>query len=301
MLPKPVTWRPPGAEYQIRALGAQRRPLRDFYHGLVKLNWPATLAVITVGYLLLNVLFACLYAAIGGIANAQPGSLSDAFFFSVQTMGTIGYGAMYPKGPAGNWLMVLESVVSLIFTALATGLIFAKFSRPTARIMFSHCAVISPVNGKPTLMFRIGNERGNAIVDAQLRGMLSRVEHTQEGHQVYRLHELRFTRERALSLNRALNVSHTIDEGSPLYGQSPESILAQDYEMQVMVVGIDDTVKQQVHAQHLYFARDIRFGSRLRDILSEDPNGDMVIDLRGFHELDPSQPTEWFPYPKTPA
>src|SRR4029077_8819838 len=135
------------------------------------------LGVIALGYLVANALYAVAYELVGGIENAKVGSFGDAFFFSVQTMGTIGYGAMYPKTLAANMLVVSESLVSLILTALATGLVFAKFSRPNARIVFSDYAVICPFNGVPTLMFRIGNERGNAIVDAQIRAIATRTEH----------------------------------------------------------------------------------------------------------------------------
>jgi len=127
------------------------------------------LGAIVVAYLALNTVFACAYLATGGVSNAQPGSFFDAFCFSVETMGTIGYGAMYPSSITANVIMIVESVTSLIVTAVATGLVFSKFSRATARVAFSKNAVIGPIDGMPTLSLRVGNERGNYILEGTVR------------------------------------------------------------------------------------------------------------------------------------
>src|SRR6185436_6248344 len=166
---RPTRVTAPGADYQIRVVGVRATPLRDFYHALLRLPWSVTIAVIAVSFLAWNALFAAGFLLTGGIANARPGSFADAFFFSAQTMGTIGYGAMYPQSMAANMLVVAEAIAGLTLTALATGLVFSKFSRSTARVAFTRQAVISPVDGVPTVMFRMSNERGNQIVDAQVR------------------------------------------------------------------------------------------------------------------------------------
>src|SRR5262252_8710141 len=140
MAHKPVTVKPPGADYEIRVVGGHHAPLRDFYHALLRLPWSGTLIAICATYLLTNALFAVVYLETGGISHAAPGSFRDAFFFSVQTMGTI-----------GNVVMVAESIVSLLLVAVSTGLVFAKFSRSTARFVFARRAVISPLAGVPTL------------------------------------------------------------------------------------------------------------------------------------------------------
>src|SRR5215471_509692 len=241
---------PPGANYEIRIVGLHPRPLLDFYHGMMQLTWTATLLVIGAAYLVVNALFALGYLATGGVENAAPGSFADAFYFSVETMGTIGYGAMFPKSDAANVLMVAESITSLILTALATGLVFAKFSRPTARVIFTREAVISPWNGVPTLMLRIGNARGNLIVDARIRMVLIRTEKLAEGGTFYRMVDLKLTRAHALSLTRSWSVQHAIDEHSPLYGATHESLVEQEVELQVLMVGLDDTSMQTIHASH---------------------------------------------------
>src|SRR5262252_3544107 len=140
MAHKPVTVKPPGADYEIRVVGGHHAPLRDFYHALLRLPWSGTLIAICATYLLTNALFAVVYLETGGISHAAPGSFRDAFFFSVQTMGTIGYGAMSPESTAANVVVVAESIVSLLIVAMATGLVFAKFSRSTARFVFTRCA-----------------------------------------------------------------------------------------------------------------------------------------------------------------
>lgn len=293
-----TSFRPKGASYDIHVVGGAARPLRDFYHALLRLNWPATLGLVAGSFLAINTAFALIYLGVGGVDNARAGSLLDAFFFSVETMGTIGYGVMNPRSDAANWCMVVESVVGLLFTAVTTGLVFAKFSRPTARIVFSRNAVISPFNGVPTFMFRVGNERGNAIVDAHFRAVVSRTERTAEGTQFYRAYDLKLVRDRALTLNRSFSLSHRIEQGSPFFDQTPESIAEQEYELQIIVVGIDDTVMQTVHASHNYFAPDILWGSKLHDVLSDLPDGSMLLDLGKFHEVQPSEPIEGFPYPR---
>ena len=298
MAHKPVTVKAHGADYEIRIVGDRPTPLRDFYHGLLQLPWWATIAAISVAFLIANALFAFGYLALGGVNHATPESFRDAFFFSVQTMGTIGYGAMFPESTAANILVVVESIVSLLLTAVSTGLVFAKFSRPTAQFVFSRRAVISPVNGVPTLIFRLGNQRGStAIVNAEIRLVLVRTEHTTEGETFYRMLDLKPTRERALSLSRSWNVLHSIDEESPLAGETPASLAEKEVELQVMVLGLDDISMQTVHAAHRYFAKDIAWGARLADVLTETPDGHLLLDLRRFHDIEPTAPCPGFPYP----
>lgn len=293
---KTIRANPPNAGYEIRIIGSRTTPLRDFYHALLRHSWAVTFAVITAAFLVANALFALAYQITGGIAHARPGSFSDAFFFSVQTIGTIGYGAMYPESRAANVLVVAESIVGLTLTALATGLVFAKFSRPTARVVFSRLAVISPINGVPTLMFRIGNERSNEIVDALIRVTLVRTERTSEGKTFYRILDLKLLRERALSLSRSWSVFHVIDAESPLRSATPESLVQEEAELQVLVVGLDDTAMQPIHASHRYPAERIIWGACLADVLSEVPDGALVLDLTKFHDIEPAASTADFPY-----
>jgi inward rectifier potassium channel len=174
--------------------------------------------------------------------------------------------------------------------------VFAKFSIPTARLMFSRRATISPMNGVPTLAFRMGNQRTNRIVEAQIRVAVVRTERTSEGDVFYRTLELPLTRDRAIALQRSWTVLHRIDPASPLYGETPASLARQDVELIVSVVGIDDIWMQSVHASHRYAHEHIVWGARLADILSES-GAVLTLDLTRFHDTVPTAATDGFPYP----
>ena len=283
--------------YSIKVVGASR-VYGDWYHVFLRTTWSALIAFISGAYLLINFVFALLFLAVGGVANARHGSLVDAFYFSVQTMGTIGYGAMYPASNAANNLVVAESVVSLVVTALATGLVFAKFARPIGRVAFSRFAVIAPMDGVPTLMVRVGNERGNSIVEAQARLALMRTMRTLEGQIFYKLFDLPLVRDRSPAVTRSWTVQHLINETSPLFGATPESLAADDAELLVTLAGTDDTSYQPVYARRGYEQQDILWGARHADVLSESPDGNMILDVRRFNEVVPTVPTATFPYPR---
>jgi inward rectifier potassium channel len=273
-------------------------PLRDFYHWYLRQPWWIALVLIVTGYLFLNVAYAFAFVASGGITHARPGSFVDAFYFSVQTMGTIGYGAMYPSTTAANALVVSESVVGLVVTAVATGLVFTKFTQSSARVVFSHRAAISPMNGVPTLMVRIGNERSNLIMDTIVRAAIVRTERTLEGTTFYRMVDLVLARERAPALTRSWTVLHPITPESPLHGQSPEALQRDEVELNITIAGVDETTLQPVHARKTYNHDEILWGARHADILSDDPDGNVTLDLRRFHEVVATDPTEAFPYPR---
>jgi inward rectifier potassium channel len=281
----------------ISVIGAPRTTLRDFYYLFLKVRWSIAIAVIVAVYLALNAAFAAAYLAAGGIVNAQPGSFYDAFCFSVETMGTVGYGWMYPLSAAANAVMICESVTSLIVTAVATGLVFAKFSRSSARVVFSKYAVIGPMDGVPTLMLRVGNERGNQILEATVRVALVRTEVTKEKTKFYRMYDLRLWRERSPAMSRSWTVLHAIDQGSPLYGATPESIMRDEVELIINLVGTDDTSLQPVHARKRYEDREIVWGARHADVLTENDDGTIVMDVRRFHDIHPTEPFDGFPYP----
>jgi inward rectifier potassium channel len=273
--------------YDIHVIGVPAPGLRDMYHALLRVPWWAAFLIIIGTFLTLNALFAFAFVFVGGIANSRAGSFEDAFFFSVQTMGTIGYGGMLPTSRAANLLVVAESVTGLVLTALATGLVFARFSQVRPRLMFSARAAIGAMDGVPTLMMRIGNERRGNIVGTDFRLSFTRTSKTAEGVTIYQLQELALVRARAPALSRAWQVLHKIVEGSPLYGFDDEKMKQVEGELQLEVVGVDDISLQPVHARHTWFANQVAWGARLADVLSDLPNGDMQLDLRNFHEVVP--------------
>lgn len=283
---------------EVEIVGARWHPLRDAYHFILRTPWWGVLSVIVGTFLGTNALFAVAYHVVGGVAGMRDGSLLEAFFFSVQTMGTIGYGAMHPVSTAANALMVVESTVGLVLTALATGIVFARFTRSTGQIVFSRKMVISPVNGVPTLTFRIGNDRASMVYAARVEVAIIRTERTAEGSVLYRLHDAKLVRPSSPALMRSFMVMHPIDEESPIWNVTPEQAVKDELEVLVTVVGTDDTSLQPVHARRNYACADIVWGARLADVLSELPDGRLRLDLGCFHDIVPTEPTASFPYPR---
>ena len=264
----------------------ENSPFADLYHHLLTSSWPMLLLQISVAFFAINALFAVGYYLDGGIANARPGSFGDVFFFSVETMATIGYGRMAPVTLLAHILMSFEALIGMIGLAVTTGLIFAKFSRPSARVRFSHYGVISPRDGVLSLMFRMANERESQIVEAQAHVLLARNEVTAEGESVWRFHDLELSRYRNSTFRHSWTVVHPIRPGSPLHGASEESLKAARAEIVVAVTGIDGAFMQTVYARHTYDAPDIIWGARLVDVMIRTPEDDFLIDYGKFDAIE---------------
>jgi len=257
----------------------------DFYHHLLTVSPWTLFLILVVAYVAFNLVFAALYALQpGGVANAAPGSFMDAFFFSVQTMATIGYGDMHPATVYANLLVTAEVLLGMTGLALATGLVFARFSRPTARVMFSSVAVVTDHDGVPSLMFRAANQRRNQILEAQVSVMLLRDEINAEGVEMRRFHDMAVARPRTPMFALTWTVIHPIDPSSPLCGESRESLLRTHAQIIVSISGLDETFSQTIHARHTYEAADIRWNHRLADILTLAEDGHRQIDYRRFHD-----------------
>jgi inward rectifier potassium channel len=283
---------------EVEVFGTRDRPLSDLYHEFLRAPWWIDLLTLNVVFVSVNALFAFAYMEMGGVGGARPDSFLDHFFFSVQTMGTIGYGVMHPATVGAETLVTLEVVVGISMVALATGILFAKFSVPRSRMQFAQFATISPLNGVPTLMLRLGNDRASQIVEATVRVVLMRTERSSEGVVYYRLRDLLLERDRSPQLSRSWMVMHVIGESSPLYGATPESLERDEVELLLTVVGIDDTSAQNIHARHTYDQKEVVWGARHADMLSDRPDGGLRLDMREFHRIVPTAPTPTFPYPR---
>jgi inward rectifier potassium channel len=222
--------------------------IHDFYHSIMDAPWRAVMGLLALGYLATNLVFAVLYL-LGGdvIANAEPGSFADAFFFSVQTMATIGYGAMAPKTVYANVLVTIEAVFGLFGVAVATGVVFAKFSRPTSRVAFSEVALISKRNGLRHLVFRVGNVRSNQIVEASIKLVALKFEITAEGERMRRYFDMSLVRSTNPIFAMTWNVMHPIDDKSPLHGMTVDDIRAGNVEILAILTGLDGTFSQTIH------------------------------------------------------
>ncbi len=279
--------------YTFWVVGDERALLRDAYQNFLTMRWSASIGFIVLAFFAVNLAFAAVYFAVGGVDGARAGSFWDVLLFSVQTLGTIGYGVMVPKSDAANAVMIVESITSIVFAALATGLLFAKFSRPTARVAFTSVAVITQHEGQRTLIFRLGNRRSNIIVDATLRVTASLTRVTKEGENFYKMVDLQLVRDRMSELGRGWIVMHVIDETSPLHGMDAAALAKAEVEIGVSLLGYDSITMQTIHSSRVYTDKQIKIGHRFRDTLSTLPNGDYMLDLRQFDATVPdSEPRD---------
>jgi len=272
----------------VVTLGLRPRPLADLYHFLLSAPWRRLIAVITTAYLVVNGLFAAGYLLLGdAIENARPGSFADAFFFSVQTMATVGYGKLAPRTLGANVLSTIEIITGMIWLTCVTGLVFAKFARPTARVLFSRHAVVAPYDGVPSLMFRMANARASQIVEAGVSVVMVRREVTREGDEVRRMHDLRLRRSRSASFTLTWTAVHPIDRESPIFGETEDSLRRSEATFTVSFSGYEEGLAADVHARGTYPADRVRFGHRLRDVLVTLPDGQRAIDYRRFDDIEP--------------
>jgi len=261
---------------------------RDVYQWVLSLNWSRFAALIAGVYIGINLLFAALYS-LGGdcIAGMTPGSFLEAFFFSVQTLATVGYGHMYPQTPYAHVVTTIEIISGMFWLAVMTGLIFVRFSRPTARIVFSDSVVIAPFNGQPTLMLRVANLRSHSMVEAEFRIMFTRDEPLLEDGEMFRcFHALKLHFDRLIVFPAALTLRHTIDESSPLYGETPESLAAGRALLMASVVGVETVIPAAVQSQRDYSWQDIRFGEHFVDIYTDLGDGKLKVDYARIHETE---------------
>jgi inward rectifier potassium channel len=217
----------------------------------------------------------------------KPGSFFEAFFFSVQTLATVGYGHMYPQTLYGHIVTTIEIMSGVFLLAVMTGLIFVRFSRPAARILFSKNVVIAPFNGCPTLMLRVGNLRHQSMVEVEFRIMFTRDELILEGDNFRHFYNLKLAFDRLAAWPAALTLRHTIDETSPLYGATAESLEAQRALFVASVVGIDPVIPASVQTQKDYTSRDVRFDERFVEIYTEKGNGRLTVDYGRLHDTEP--------------
>jgi inward rectifier potassium channel len=270
---------------RIRSKGARISFHDDFYPFLLKLTWPRFFGLFALTFVALNALFAGLYLLQPGCVTGANHYL-DYFFFSIETFATIGYGEMTPSGNWAHIVMSLEALSGICATALMTGLIFARFTRPTSQILFSDRMIIAPWNGVPHLMFRMANQRQNQLVEAQLSLMVLLKEETTEGTTIRRPTDLTLVRNRNPMFALTWLAMHRIDESSPFYGENPMPKLAsQTAEVFVSLTGFDETLMQTVHARFRYALDHIVRAKKFVDVLEIDEDGTRTIDYDKFHEI----------------
>ena len=256
-------------------------PWNDIYHFLLSTTWPRFIGLLAVVYFAVNFVFGVIYYAMGPGGFIGPGTQTsqnffvECFFFSVQTFSTIGYGHISPGGLPQNILVSIQALMGLISVGMMSGLFFARFSRPTARVVFSDVALITSFLGQKSLIFRMANARMNQIVEANVTVIFMQNEVTPEGISLRVQREMKLIRERSVFFTLSWMVVHPIDEKSPLLGKKIEDLDDKNAEIVVSMLGLDKTFSQTIHARHSYKVRDFIYDKHFVDIVSRD--GEKVL------------------------
>jgi inward rectifier potassium channel len=275
-------------EREIETRGLAEGFWTDLYHRSLTVKWPIFFASAASIFILLNATFAFLFwLGHDPIANVSPDLPLSLFYFSIETLATVGYGDMHPQTNYGHLVATIEIFTGMSFLAVMTGLIFARFSRPRARFIFTKHPVVSIHQGKQTLMFRVANARHNTISQATARLWLFRIEKTIEGQELRRYYELVLDRSEHPMFALSWSLFHVIDEESPLYRMTADDLAAIDGALALNVGGIDDSSAQRLNARHIYSHRDIRWNHRYVDITSTSASGRLLINYEAFHEVEP--------------
>ena len=280
--------------FNVDRYGTPKWEAINLYHLLLTISWYKFLGLVVVAYLLVNTFYAigymlCGHGAVAGVNESNRFVwFLECFFFSVQTLVTIGYGKMTPEGIPANLLVAVEALSGLMGFALATGLLFARFSRPIARLRFSRNAVVAPFLGGKALMFRLANSSSNELAEVRARVTLLRFEE-RDGKRARKFHQLSLERERVTFLPVQWVVVHPIDEASPFFGQTEEEVIRSQPEIMVLISAIDETFMQTVHSRFSYRLDEIIYGAKFRDVYETGSGGIVRLDVRRLDEYDPIQ------------
>jgi inward rectifier potassium channel len=273
----------------IASHGYESDVWQDFYHLCLTASWPKFFASAALGFIALNVIFALLYMfESGGIANLAPQNFLGYFFFSVETLATVGYGDMHPQSLYSHSVATIEVFVGVVNVAVLTGLIFARFSKPTSRILFSNKLVISGFNGQPTLMLRAANARQNQIANATAKMHVLVQEVTLEGKKIRRIYDLELMRSDQPMFFLTWTIMHAITPSSPLYGLSAEDMAAKELIFLIRIVGFDESIAQDIQMRQSYAHEQIVWGHQFVDLVHTKPDDDAIhIDYAKFHLTHP--------------
>jgi inward rectifier potassium channel len=272
-------------QLEFLKLNADRRDLRDTYHWMLGLSWPQFAALILSIYVAVNLIFSVFYY-VGRPCIAGADTFADGFFFSIETLATVGYGHLYPESLYGHIVATVEIMIGMFGMAVITGLIFVRFSRPTARLVFSNTLVVGPFDGQPALMLRVANLRHHAMAEAKFRVMFVRNELVKEGEVMRRFYALPLQFDRLITFPVALTIRHIIDERSPLHGLTAADLEQCDARVLASIVCIDTVIPAPVQSQRDYTWKDIRFGHRFVEIYTDLDDHRMAVDYGRLHDTE---------------
>lgn len=284
----------PDGTFNVERTGVSIFTSLNAYHTLLSMSWSTFLGLVLLLFFLSNVFFGLLYATVGenGLVDVSSTPSDDlfvrGFFFSVQTFATIGYGTIHPVGIIPNLIVTMESYYSLLANALITGVVFARFARPTAKIVFSDVAVVAPYRGGKGLMFRIVNGRNNQLIEVGAIVTFARFVN-ENGRTVRRFDVLELERRKVTFFPLAWTVVHPIDEKSPMYGLTEADIKATDGEILILLKAVDETFVQTVHARSSYKPHSIKFGRKFSSLYNDVEDGEPIsIDVRKLSQTEPA-------------
>ena len=275
-------------ERRVIAEGLDSHGWSDFYFDALTVSWPWFLAALAAGFVLLNAFFACLYMlGDAPIADARPGSFADLFFFSVETTSTVGYGDMHPQTIYGHIVATAENFIGIVSLAVMTGLVFARFSRPTARIIFAKNPVITFHEGAPTLAVRVANARNSFISEATAKMWMLGPTVSPEGRRRVSFNPMKLSKYENPTFALTWTLYHPIDSESPLYGMSVDDLLTSEMNFILSISGLDETSAQMVRARATYAAQDLRPNHEFVDVFHVDDEGERHLDYSRLHETRP--------------
>ncbi len=283
----------PNGQFNVRRRGTTWRDVHPYLF-MINASWRVFVAMIFVGYVIANLVFAFVYLGIGveHLRGAETNTVSDrflsAFFFSAQTFTTLGYGRISPDGLLANLAAAFQALLGLMAFAIVTGLVFGRFSRPAARLAFSRQMVVAPYQAGTSLQFRVANRRSNNLMEIEARILLMTVEPLDRGL-LRKYKSLTLERPSVQFLPLTWTVVHPIDEASPLWGQTAEHLTRQQAEFLILIKAFDDTFFQTVHVRHSYRNEEVVWGARFVPAFEADARGEMVLDLKRLSEIAPAE------------
>jgi inward rectifier potassium channel len=270
-------------QFNVKRKGVNWRDIHPYLY-MINVPWPLFFVYIFSAYVAMNLVFALIYWLIGAqhLTGAEPptqyGNFVNAFFFSAHTLTTVGYGNMFPQGLAANAVAAVEALFGLMTFALATGLLFGRFSRPAARLGFSEHMVVAPYGDGTSLQFRVANRRSNNLMELEARMLLMTVE-AMEGELRRKYQELALERKNVLFLPLTWTIVHPVDDASPLYGKTPDDLRRTQAEFLILIKGFDDTFYQTLHTRHSYRHDEIVWGAKFSPAFTIDESGDLVLEM----------------------
>lgn len=279
-------------QFNVHRAGLTWRDIHPYLF-LINIRWDVFIGIVVAAYIVINTAFASLYIAIGidNVKGTEAPTLAlrflNAFFFSAHTLTTVGYGNMWPSGPAANTVAAIEALFGLLLFAIATGLLFGRFSRPSARIGFSDRMIVAPYLDATSLQFRVVNRRRNNLINLQARILLMTVEFVGDRLQ-RRFATLELERSEVLFLALTWTIVHPIDQNSPLYGKTAADLERLQAEVLITMSGFDDTFSQTVHTRYSYRFDEITWGAKFAPAFEISENGDLVIEVDKVSRIEPA-------------